>query len=78
MLRPKQLKQYSAQCLAEFFGTFIFVFVGNLSVAQAKLSTPPVADSFGVNLAFATGIYLGIMVAGPISGKVQKKTIQMM
>jgi glycerol uptake facilitator-like aquaporin len=68
MIQAKRLKQYAAQCLAELFGTFILVFIGNLAVAQAKLSDPPVKDGFGPNLAFATGVYVALMIAGPISG----------
>ena len=68
MFHPRQLKQYAAQCLAELFGTFLLVFIGNLSVAQSKLSTPPVQDGLGVNLSYATGLYVALMVAGPISG----------
>ncbi len=68
MIQAKRLKQYAAQCLAELFGTFILVFIGNLAVAQAKLSDPPVTDGFGPNLAFATGVYVALMIAGPISG----------
>lgn len=68
MLHPRRFKQYAAQCLAEFFGTFVLVLIGNLAVAQAKLSKPPVTDGFGPNLAYATGVYVALMVAGPISG----------
>ena len=68
MLQAKRLKQYAAQCLAELFGTFVLVFIGNLAAAQAKLSRPPVVDGFGPNLAYATGVYVALMIAGPISG----------
>jgi glycerol uptake facilitator-like aquaporin len=68
MFRPRQLKQYAAQCLAEFFGTFLLIFIGNLSNAQSKFSKPPPESNLGVNLSFATGVYVALMVAGPISG----------
>lgn len=67
MVHSKLLKQYAAQCLAEFFGTFILIFIGNLAVAQTKFSKPPV-DNLGINLAYGTGVYVALMVAGPISG----------
>lgn len=68
MVYPGRLKQYLAQCLAELFGTFILVFIGNLSVAQARLSRLPRNDGFAVNLSYSTGVYVALMVAGPISG----------
>ncbi len=68
MIQAKRLKQYAAQCLAELFGTFILIFIGDLAAAQAKLSNPPVIDGFGPNLALATGVYVALMIAGPISG----------
>ena len=72
VLQSRRLKQYAAQCLAELFGTFILVFIGELSVAQAKLARPPVTNGFGPNLGFATGVYVALMVAGPISGEIQR------
>jgi len=68
MLQPKQLKQYAAQCLAELFGTFILVLFGDLGIAQAKLSIPRIYGGLGVHLSTATGVYVALMVAGPISG----------
>ncbi len=77
MLHPKQLKQYAAQCLAELFGTFILVFIGNLAMAQAKFDAKlrdlPIHDGLGVHLSYATGIYVALMVAGPISGETRKE-----
>mgnify|MGYP002378514032 CR=1 FL=1 len=70
MVYPGRLKQYLAQCLAELFGTFILVFIGNLSVAQAKLSNLPRNDGFAVNLSYSTGVYVALMIAGPISGMI--------
>jgi glycerol uptake facilitator-like aquaporin len=68
MLHPSQLKQYAAQCLAEFFGTFLLVLIGNLSVAQYKFTEATVESKLGINLSYAAGIYVALMVAGPISG----------
>jgi glycerol uptake facilitator-like aquaporin len=68
MFRPRQLKQYAAQCLAELFGTFLLIFIGNLSTAQYKFSKPQPATTLGVHLSYATGVYVALMVAGPISG----------
>ena len=68
MFQPKQLKQYAAQCLAELFGTFLLILIGNLSVAQFKFTKPTPNNNIGVNLSYATGVYVALMVAGPISG----------
>jgi glycerol uptake facilitator-like aquaporin len=68
MLHPSQLKQYAAQCLAEFFGTFLLVLIGNLSVAQYKFTETPIESKLGIHLSYATGVYAALMVAGPISG----------
>ncbi|UJR28156.1 hypothetical protein I4U23_009410 [Adineta vaga] len=68
MFHPRQLKQYAAQCLAELFGTFLLILIGNLSVAQYKFTKPVVNNNLGVNLSYATGVYVALMVAGPISG----------
>ncbi|CAF0852714.1 unnamed protein product [Rotaria sordida] len=68
MLRSRQLKQFAAQCLAELFGTFIMIFIGNLSVAQYTFTKPRINSNFGINLSYATGVYAALMVAGPISG----------
>jgi len=67
-MHPRQLKQYAAQCLAEFFGTFILVLLTDLGVAQAKLARTAVIDGLGIHLSTATGVYVALMVAGPISG----------
>ncbi|CAF0903015.1 unnamed protein product [Adineta ricciae] len=68
MFQPKQLKQFAAQCLAELFGTFLLILIGNLSVAQFKFTKPTPNNNIGVNLSYATGVYVALMVAGPISG----------
>lgn len=76
ILQARRLKQYAAQCLAECFGTFVLVFIGDLAVAQAKLARPPATDGFGANLGFATGVYVALMIAGPISGEIQRRFIE--
>ncbi|CAF0755963.1 unnamed protein product [Adineta steineri] len=68
MFDPRELKQYSAQCLAELFGTFLSILIGNLSVAQYKFTKPSPGTNLGITLSFATGVYVALMVAGPISG----------
>lgn len=64
----QHLKQYAAQCLAELFATFLSILLGDLSVAQNKFSKPENQSSFGVSLSFSVGVYVALMVAGPISG----------
>ncbi|CAF2269118.1 unnamed protein product [Rotaria magnacalcarata] len=66
MLQAAKLKQYAAQCLAELFGTFILILIGDLSVAQNKFTKSSV--SLGVNISYGTAVYVAIMIAGPISG----------
>ena len=68
MFYQQHLKQYAAQCLAEFFATFLSILLGNLSVAQNKFSKPANQSLFGINLSFSVGVYVALMVAGPISG----------
>jgi glycerol uptake facilitator-like aquaporin len=70
MSSASHLKQYAAQCLAELFGTFLLILIGNLSVAQFKFSKPTINNNLGINLSYATGVYVALMVAGPISGKI--------
>ncbi|CAF0819631.1 unnamed protein product [Rotaria sp. Silwood1] len=68
MLHAKQLKQYVAQFVAELFGTFVLIFIGDLSVAQYKFTKPRINSNFGINLSYGTGVYVALMIAGPISG----------
>ncbi|CAF3368290.1 unnamed protein product [Rotaria sp. Silwood1] len=67
MLHAKQLKQYVAQFVAELFGTFVLIFIGDLSVAQYKFTKPRINSNFGINLSYGTGVYVALMIAGPIS-----------
>lgn len=68
MFCQQHLKQYAAQCLAEFFATFLSILIGDLSVAQNKFSKAANQSLFGINLSFSVGVYVALMVAGPISG----------
>lgn len=74
MVYPGRLKQYLAQSLAEFFGTFALCFIGILAVAQDKLSRSPYTNGLATNLASATGVYVALMIAGPISGAIEGNT----
>ncbi|CAF3329593.1 unnamed protein product [Rotaria socialis] len=66
MSRATKLKQYAAQCLAELFGTFVLMLIGNLAVAQFKFTKPD--SALGVNISYGAGVYMALMIAGPISG----------
>ena len=69
MVQTEQLKQYAAQSLAELFATFLMIFIGNLSVAQNKFKPPESQNDMGVHLSYAIGVYVALMVAGPVSGR---------
>jgi len=68
MPKVKELQQYMAQCLAECFSTFMLVLIGEAAIAQYKFSGNPNQSPIIVNVSFGIGVYLAIMIAGPISG----------
>ncbi|CAF2026837.1 unnamed protein product [Rotaria magnacalcarata] len=68
MVKVKEFQQYSAQCLAEFFSTFMLILIGEASIAQYKFSPPEHRSIIAVNLSFGIGVYTALMIAGPISG----------
>ena len=72
MVHAKELKQYAAQCLAELFGTFLLILIGEASVAQYKFTRQPAQMTLPIHISFGVGIYVAIMVAGPFSGKMQR------
>ncbi|CAF4768389.1 unnamed protein product, partial [Rotaria socialis] len=57
MAKVKELQQYSAQCLAEFFSTFMLILIGEASIAQYKFSPPEHRSIVAVNLSFGIGVY---------------------
>ena len=65
-----QLKQYAAQSLAELFGTFLLILIGNLGVAQDKFMRPTSLGAIGSHISYGTGVYAGIMIAGPFTGEI--------
>ncbi|HKP85445.1 MAG TPA: MIP/aquaporin family protein [Blastocatellia bacterium] len=54
------------QCLAEFLGTFIVIFVGDGAVAAAVMTSG--IDNWGVAVMWGLAVTFGIYVAGPVSG----------
>jgi glycerol uptake facilitator-like aquaporin len=73
MIHAKELKQYAAQSLAELYGTFILILIGEAAVAQYKFIRQPTQTNLPIHICFGIGTYVALMVAGPISGKVQRK-----
>ncbi|XP_054706631.1 aquaporin-7-like [Uloborus diversus] len=56
------------QCTAEFFGTFILVMYGDLTLAMSILGGQGVPDALAATWAWGVGIILGITVSGSVSG----------
>ncbi|KNE54039.1 MIP family channel protein [Allomyces macrogynus ATCC 38327] len=54
--------------LAEILGTFMLVLIGEGSAAQSVLSNGAAGDALSVRVGFAAGIFLGVLLAGDISG----------
>ena len=73
MVHARELKQYAAQCLAELFGTFLLILIGEAAVAQYKFTRQPSQTTLPIHIAFGIGTYVALMVAGPFSGKMQRK-----
>ena len=55
-----------SQCVAEFIGTFILVFLGDSAIAVAVFAGA--YDLTGVALMWGMGVVLGVYVVGAISG----------
>ena len=55
-----------SQCMAEFIGTFILVFLGNTAIAVAVFAGA--YDLAGVALMWGMGVVLAVYVVGAISG----------
>ncbi len=60
MAKVKELQQYIAQCIAECFGTFMLILIGEASIAQYKLSRQGNHSIIPINLSFGIGVYTGI------------------
>ncbi|XP_059484045.1 aquaporin-9-like isoform X2 [Neocloeon triangulifer] len=54
--------------LAEFIGTFILVFIGNNSVAQAVLSNQSHGQFITINFGYGFAVMMAVLVAGGASG----------
>ncbi len=61
-----ELPTLTGQCLAEFIGTFIVIFVGNGAGAAATLNNQ--LDGWGVATMWGLAVTFGIYVAGSTSG----------
>ena len=57
-------------CIAELIGTMILILLGNGVVAGAVLNKTKSHNSGWVVITFAWGlaVFMGVLVAGPISG----------
>lgn len=63
---PAAAPSLLGQCLAEFVGTFVMMFVGDGAVAVAVLTGS--IDSWGVAVLWGLAVTFGIYVAAPVSG----------
>ena len=55
--------------LSELLGTAVLLMFGCGCVAQAVLSKNVNGNMFSINVGWGLGVLMGIIVAGPISGK---------
>uniref|UniRef100_T1IUC1 Aquaglyceroporin-3 n=1 Tax=Strigamia maritima TaxID=126957 RepID=T1IUC1_STRMM len=56
------------EVFAEFLGTFVLLFVGITSVAQAVLSDGKSGTMLSINLSWGIAVAMGIFIAGGVSG----------
>ncbi|XP_042190669.1 aquaporin-10-like isoform X2 [Callorhinchus milii] len=54
------------ECLAEFLGVFLLVFIGGAAVAQVQ--TTGKGSYLSINIAYGVGVMFGIYVSGGVSG----------
>jgi glycerol uptake facilitator-like aquaporin len=59
MTKGKELHQYLAQCLSEFFSTFMLILIGESAIAQYKFGHQNAHSTITINLSFAIGVYTG-------------------
>ena len=55
--------------LAELLGTCVLLMFGCGSVAQSVLSGGDNGGMLSINIGWGLGVLVGVMIAGPISGK---------
>ena len=60
MAKVKELHQYLVQGLAECFGTFMLILIGESAIAQYKLSKHQNHSTITINLGFGIAVYTGI------------------
>ena len=65
--------QVLVECLAEIFGTFIIVFFGCGSVLSPAVQdndiiNKNIVDIVQISLAFGLAVFVGVHLAGPVSG----------
>lgn len=55
----KEIKKYTAQCVAELFATFMLILIGESAIAQFKFSGNNNQSPILINLSFGIGVYTG-------------------
>ena len=55
----RELRQYVAQSVAEFFGTFMLILIGESAIAQYKFSQDTRSTPLAINISFGIGVYTG-------------------
>ena len=71
---PRQLVMLK-EFLAELVGTCVLLMCGCGCVAQAVLSGGAHGGMLSINIGWGLGVLLGVLVAGPISGKIMQINI---
>jgi glycerol uptake facilitator-like aquaporin len=59
MAPVKEIQQYFAQCIAEFFSTFMLILIGESAIAQYKFNRSEYHSTLIINLSFGIGVYTG-------------------
>lgn len=59
MAPVKEIQQYFAQCVAEFFSTFMLILIGESAIAQYKFNRSENHSNITINLSFGIGVYTG-------------------
>jgi len=68
MVTKKDLRRYFVELLAECFGTCLLILIGEGGIANYKFSRQLSHSTLPISISFSVGVYIALMVAGPVSG----------
>jgi len=68
MLKKKDFQRYFVELLAECFGTCLLILIGEGGIANYKFSRQLSHSTLPISISFSVGVYIALMVAGPVSG----------